>query len=163
MRTRLPRLVAIPLLALAALSVVPVAQAAPNDVIADYFVDGQLNGSYSVDDLRAALRFAQKRVGTGAQYSAFADIISQAITGDLAGTSGAAAEEQLQAQTKRPGQKVTPPPAPVTTAPDDGLPTPPPSDPSDQLPAAVPIMGFVALGLVAIGAFSALWRRRRRR
>ena len=66
------------------------AASAPNDVIADYFLDGQLNGTYSVDDLRASLAFAQDRVGTGGQYSAFADIVSQAITRDLAGTSVAA-------------------------------------------------------------------------
>ena len=59
---------------------------------------------------------------------------------------------------------MSPPPDPTaTTAPDDGLPTPPPTDPTDELPMAVPIMGFVALGLVAIGSFSAIWRRRRRR
>lgn len=140
------------------------AASAPNDVIADYFLDGQLNGTYSVDDLRAALAFAQDRVGTGGQYSAFADIVSQAITRDLAGTS-AAAQDQLKAQkpVPSPGRQISPPPDPTATvAADDGLPTPPPSDPSDQLPAVVPVMGFVALGLVAIGSFSAVWRRRRR-
>ncbi len=140
------------------------AAASPNDVIADYFLDGQLNGTYSVDDLRAALAFAQDRVGTGGQYSAFADIVSQAITRDLAGTS-AAAQDQLKAQKPAagPGRQTSPPPDPTATvAADDGLPTPPPSDPSDQLPVVVPVMGFVALGLVAIGSFSALWRRRRR-
>ena len=140
------------------------AASAPNDVIADYFLDGQLNGTYSVDDLRAALAFAQDRVGTGGQYSAFADIVSQAITRDLAGTS-AAAQDQLNAQKPAagPGRQTSPPPDPTATvAADNGLPTPPPSDPSDQLPAVVPVMGFVALGLVAIGSFSAVWRRRRR-
>ena len=140
------------------------AASAPNDVIADYFLDGQLNGTYSVDDLRAALAFAQDRVGTGGQYSAFADIVSQAITRDLAGTS-AAAQDQLKAQKPAagPGRQTSPPPDPTATvAADDGLPTPPPSDPSDQLPVVVPVMGFVALGLVAIGSFSAVWRRRRR-
>ena len=140
------------------------AASAPNDVIADYFLDGQLNGTYSVDDLRAALAFAQDRVGTGGQYSAFADIVSQAITRDLAGTS-AAAQDQLKAQkpVASPGRQISPPPDPTATvAADDGLPTPPPSDPSDQLPVVVPVMGFVALGLVAIGSFSAVWRRRRR-
>ena len=140
------------------------AASAPNDVIADYFLDGQLNGTYSVDDLRAALAFAQDRVGTGGQYSAFADIVSQAITRDLAGTS-AAAQDQLNAQkpVASPGKQASPPPDPTATvAADDGLPTPPPSDPSDQLPVVVPVMGFVAVGLVAIGSFSAVWRRRRR-
>ncbi len=139
--------------------------AAPNDVIADYFVDGQLNGVYSVEDLREALAFAQARVGGGAQYSAFADIVSEAITQDLAGTSGAAAE-QLKEQDPTATPRPTPPPDPTATAaapPPSDIPTPPPSDPSDQLPAAVPIMGFVALGLVAIGSFAAVWRRRRRR
>jgi len=138
------------------------AQAAPNDVIADYFVDGHLNGSYSVVDLRAALAVAQERMGSGAWYSAFAGIVSQAITRGLAGTGGAA-EEQLRAQQPRTRTQTTPAPDPTAiVVQDDGLPTPPPSDPTDDLPMAVPIMGFVALGLVAIGSFSALWRRRRR-
>jgi len=167
-RARLTALLALALLALGTMGLAGVtgitstAAAAPNDVIADYFVDGQLNGSYSVEDLRAALAFAQDRVGTGAQYSAFADIISQAITGDLAGTSGAA-EDQLKAQQPRPRTQTTPAPDPTATVvQDDGLPAPPPSDPSDELPAAVPIMGFVALGLVVLGSVSAIWRRRRR-
>ena len=50
----------------------------------------------------------------------------------------------------------------AAAAPGEGLPTPPPTDPKDELPAAVPVMGFVALGLVAIGSASAIWRRRRR-
>ena len=163
MRTRLIALAG----ALALASGSGLATAAPNDVIADYFVDGQLNGTYSVEDLRGALAFAQDRVGGGAQYSAFADIVSEAITRDLAGTSGAAAE-QLKEQDPTPEPAVTPPPDPTATAAapppaDQDIPTPPPSDPSDQLPAAVPIMAFVALGLVAIGSFSAIWRRRRRR
>ena len=168
MRTRVIALLAPALLALGGLAGIgglgniPSAHAAPNDVIADYFVDGQLDAVHSVDDLRAALAFAQRRVGSGAQYSAFADIVSQAITQDLAGTSGAA-EEQLQAQQPRTRTQTTPAPDPTATVQqDDGLPTPPPSDPTDELPAAVPIMGFVALGLVAIGSISAIWRRRRR-
>lgn len=162
MRTRAIALLAVPLLALGGIGGVTSAHAAPNDVIADYFVDGQLDAVYSVDDLRAALAFAQERVGSGAQYSAFADIVSQAITQDLAGTSGAA-EEQLQAQQPRTRTQTTPAPDPTATVQqDDGIPTPPPSDPSDELPLAVPIMGFVALGLVAFGSISAIWRRRRR-
>ena len=162
MRTRAIALLAVPLLALGGISGVTSATAAPNDVIADYFVDGQLDAVYSVDDLRSALAFAQERVGSGAQYSAFADIVSQAITQDLAGTSSAA-EEQLQAQQPRTRTQTTPAPDPTATVQqDDGIPTPPPSDPSDELPLAVPIMGFVALGLVAFGSISAIWRRRRR-
>ena len=40
-------------------------------VVADYFADGQLNGAYSVDELRAALVFAQRHQSRSAQYSAF--------------------------------------------------------------------------------------------
>ena len=144
---------------------VPLAVASPNDVIADYFVDGQLNGAYSVTDLRGALDFAQTRVGSGAQYSAFADIVSEALTQRLAGTSGDTAEVQLEAQNPNARAQTTPRPDPSATtaaAPDDGLPPPPPADPNDELPTAVPVMGFVALGLVAVGSISAIWRRRRR-
>lgn len=141
------------------------AASSPNDVIADYFVDGQLNGAYSVTDLRGALAFAQTRVGSGAQYSAFADIVSEALTERLAGTSGDTAQVQLKAQQPNTRTQTTPKPdptAPPVAAPDGGLPTPPPADPNDELPTAVPVMGFVALGLVAIGSISAIWRRRRR-
>lgn len=160
-------LLAAAVLALGTAGLAGTAAAAPTDVIADYFVDGQLNGTYPVDDLRGALEYAQQRVGGDAQYSAFADIISEAITRDLAGTSDSAAD-QLKAQTAPARPRPAAPPDPTATtavvAPaDDGLPTPPPSDPTDNLPAAVPVMGFVALGLVAIGSFSAFWRRRRRR
>ena len=162
MRARVIALLAVPMVALYGIGGITVAAAAPNDVIADYFVDGQLDAVYSVDDLRAALAFAQERVGSGAQYSAFADIVSQAITQGLAGPSGAA-EEQLKAQQPRTRTQTTPAPDPTATVQqDDGIPTPPPSDPSDELPLAVPIMGFVALGLVAFGSISAIWRRRRR-
>ena len=76
----------------------PLAVASQNDVIADYFVDGQLNGTYSVTEVRRALAFAQTRVGSDAQYSAFADIVSEALTRRLAGTSADSAEVQLKAQ-----------------------------------------------------------------
>ena len=58
---------------------------APRDVVRDYFADGQINGAYSVHDLRGALVFAEKRTGSGPQYSAFANAVSQAITDDLVG------------------------------------------------------------------------------
>ena len=136
---------------------------APNDVIADYFVDGQINRVHSVDDLRAALAFAQERVGSGPQYTAFADIVGEAITRQLAGTSGAA-EEQLGAQVPVEKVRTTPLPDPTATAPvDDGLPTPPPTEPGESLPMAVPVMGFIALGLVGVGSAAAVVRRRRRR
>ena len=144
------------------------AMAAPSEVVADYFIDGLLDAAYSVEDLRAALLFAQEKVGTGPQYSAFADIVTEEITREIAGTS-AGAEEQLKAQqpggqttsVPAPGPPVTvPTPAPAPAAGD--LPTPPPTDPADDMPPAVPIMGVVALGLVAVGAASAVIRRRRR-
>lgn len=144
------------------------AMAAPSEVVADYFIDGRLDAAYSVEDLRAALLFAQEKVGTGPQYSAFADIVTEEITREIAGTS-AGAEEQLKAQqpggqttsVPAPGPPVTvPAPAPAPAA--DGLPTPPPTGPTDDMPPAVPIMGVVALGLVAVGSASAVIRRRRR-
>ena len=144
------------------------AMAAPSEVVADYFIDGRLDAAYSVEDLRAALLFAQEKVGTGPQYSAFADIVTEEITREIAGTS-AGAEDQLKAQqpggqttsVPAPGPPVTvPTPAPAPAAGD--LPTPPPTDPADDMPPAVPIMGVVALGLVAVGSASAVIRRRRR-
>lgn len=141
------------------------AAAAPTDVVADYFVDGKLDGVYSVEDLRGALAFAQDRAGNGPQYSAFADIVGQAITRDLAGTAGAA-QDQLTTQVPAGRTQTTPAPDPsaatATVVSDDGLPAPPAADPTDDLPTVVPIMGFAALGLVAVGLGSAIWRRRRR-
>ena len=142
--------------------------ASPSEVVADYFIDGRLDAAYSVEDLRATLLFAQEKVGTGPQYSAFADIVTEEITREIAGTS-AGAEDQLKAQ--QPGGQTTsvPAPGPPVTVPApavapaaEGLPTPPPTDPSDDMPPAVPIMGVLALGLVAVGSVSAVIRRRRR-
>ena len=59
---------------------------AQRDVVRDYFADGQINGAHSVQDLRGALAFAEKRTGSGPQYSAFANAVSQAITDDLVGS-----------------------------------------------------------------------------
>ena len=63
MRARLLALVVV-----ASLGSAGIIHAAPNYVIADYFVDGQLNGSYSVEDLRGALAFAKERTGEDGQY-----------------------------------------------------------------------------------------------
>jgi hypothetical protein len=152
------------LVVVASLGSAGITHAAPNDVIADYFVDGQLNGRYSVEDLRGALAFAKERTGADGQYSAFAEIVGEALTARLAGVDESA-RDQLNAQT--PGTPKTPPAAPppadaVVTTGNEGLPTPPATDPDGELPVAVPIMGFVALGLVAAGTGSAVWRRRRR-
>ena len=136
------------------------ASATPNDVFADYFVDTYLNGRYTVEDLRTALTAAEKQVGKGVRYRAFADSVSEAITGRLAGTIDTA-EDQLGVQSPH-STEATPSPHPTTTVTDnDGLPAPPVPNPSDELPTAVPIMGVVALGLVAIGLLSAMIRRRR--
>jgi hypothetical protein len=43
------------------------AAGAPRDVVRDYFADGQINGAYSVADLRGALAFAETRTGSGPQ------------------------------------------------------------------------------------------------
>jgi hypothetical protein len=152
------------LVVVASLGSAGITHAAPNDVIADYFVDGQLNGSYSVEDLRGALAFAKERTGADGQYSAFAEIVGEALTARLAGVDESA-RDQLNAQTpgtpKAPAAAPPPADAVVTTG-NEGLPTPPATDPDGELPVAVPIMGFVALGLVAAGTGSAVWRRRRR-
>lgn len=150
------------LVAAALLQLAASASAAPRDVVADYFADGQINGAYSVEDLRGALVFAEKRTGSGPQYSAFADAVSQAITDDLVG-SGAAAEQQLKAQRKN--TELSPPPAPAPAVPppsNGGLPAPPSSAPGDSLPIAVPIMALSALVLILAGIGSSIWRRLRR-
>ena len=135
-----------------------------NDVIADYFGDGQLDSVHSVEDLRAALMIAQERTGDGPQYSAFADVVSEAITQDIAGTSSAA-RDQLSAQRPKAAGDVSAGPDPTAGPPEaaSDLPTPPTPDPNEALPVAVPIMGVVALGLVATGSVAGLLRRRRRR
>ena len=146
--------------ALMLIGVCGTALSSPTTVIQDYFADGQINGAYSVGDLRGALIFAEKRTGSGPQYSAFADAVSQAITDDLVG-SGAAAEQQLKAQRKN--TELSPAPAPVVPPPSNGgLPAPPSGAPGDSLPLVVPIMALSALVLILAGIGSSIWRRLRR-
>ena len=80
-----------------ALALAGSAEAAPRGVVRDCFADGQINGAHSVEDLRGALAFAQKRTASGPQYSAFFAAVRQVTTDDLVG-SGAAAEQQLESQ-----------------------------------------------------------------
>jgi len=98
----------------AAFVIVPSGLGGPRDVVHHYFADGQINGAHSVQDLRGALVFTEKRTGSGPHYSAFADAVSQAITDDLVG-SGAAAEQQLEAQRKH--TELSPAPVPVVPPP----------------------------------------------
>jgi len=159
-RSVIPRLTTTLLSLVAVVAVAAPGYGAPRDVVRDYFADGHINGAYSVEDLRGALIFAERRTGSGSQYSAFADAVSQAITDDLVG-SGAAAAEQLKAQRKN--TELSPAPAPAESPPSNGgLPTPPSSAPGDSLPTAVPIMGLVAVVLVLAGIGSSVWRRLRR-
>lgn len=136
------------------------AWASPTDVIADYSADGVIDADYSVNDLRGALGVVQEQTGAGAEYAVFADLVSQALTQNLAGTSGSDREDVT---TKTPHARTTTvsAPTPVTATPvGEGLPTPPAANPGEGLPMVVPIMGVIALGLVVAGTASAVWRRR---
>ena len=133
----------------------------PRDVIADYFKDGTITYSYSIDDLRGALIFARRHASTAPQYSAFADAVNQAITDGLVG-SGDAAQQQLTIPRSR--TEIAPPPEPVPApAPvPSNLPTPPEGAPADSIPWVVPVMAIIAGILVLAGIGSSVWRRVRR-
>ena len=129
------------------------------DVIADYFKDGTITYSYSIDDLRGALVFARRHSSTAPQYSAFADAVNQAITDGLVG-SGDAAQQQLTIPRAR--TEVAPPPAPAPAPAPSNLPTPPEGAPADSIPWVVPTMAIIAGILVLAGIGSSVWRRVRR-
>ena len=153
------RLTAVALLA--SIAVATPALGSARDVIADYFKDGTITYSYSIDDLRGALVFARRHASTAPQYSAFADAVNQAITNGLVG-SGDAAQQQLT--TPRSRTEVAPPPEPIPApAPvPSNLPTPPEGAPADSIPWVVPTMAIIAGLLILAGIASSAWRRMRR-
>ncbi len=145
---------------LVATCLVSLAVASPRAVVADYFRDGVIDHAYSIDDLRGALVFAEQRQGAGAQYTAFADAVNQAITANLVGSAGAA---QAQLTSPRTRTAVVPSPQPPESVPaGGGLPTPPSGAPTTETPLAVPIMAIAAGMLVIAGIGASVWRRLRR-
>ena len=144
---------------LGALMLSATAPGSPRDVIADYFKDGTITYSYSIDDLRGALAFARRQASTAPQYSAFADAVNQAITDGLVG-SGDAAQRQLTIPRSR--TEVAPPPEPTPAPVPSNLPTPPQGAPADSIPWVVPTMAIIAGILILAGIGSSVWRRVRR-
>jgi hypothetical protein len=134
------------------------ASAAPRDVVADYFADGIIDGTYPVADLHAALAIAQRsqELGQGPQYGAFAEAVTQKITEQLAGTARDSAERQLTRE--RNQQELPPPPAPS----DPNLPSPPTASPGDAAPWALVVAAVLAGLLATAGGASAAYRRIRR-
>jgi hypothetical protein len=120
---------------LASIAVAAPTLGSPRDVIADYFKDGAITYTYSIDDLRGALAFARRQASTAPQYSAFADAVNQAITDGLVG-SGDAAQRQLTIPRSR--TEVAPPPEPTPAPVPSNLPTPPQGAPADSIPWVVP-------------------------
>ena len=108
------------LVAVAILLPTTVAAGSARDVVADYFKDGQIDGGYSIQDLRGALVFARRHAATAPSYSAFADAVNEAITNSLVG-SGDAAQQALTSTRSR--TEVAP--APIPPAPPSNLPAPP--------------------------------------
>ncbi len=107
------------------------ALATPRAVIADYFKDGKIDATYSINDLRGALIFARRHASTAPQYSAFADAVNQAITDSLVGADDAA---QQQLTIPRSRTEVAPPPEPTPAPIPSNLPTPPQGAPTDSIP-----------------------------
>lgn len=133
--------------------------AAPRDVVADYFEDGVITNAYSIEDLRSALVFARRHQATAPQYAAFADAVNEAITNSLVG-SGEAAQQQLT--TPRSRTEVSPPPQPEPAPIPSNLPTPPQGSPAESIPWVVPTMAIIAGLLILAGVGSSVWRRVRR-
>ena len=138
------------------------------DVIADWYVDGELNGGpYKISELRAALNDPYVKEGQGV-YDAFIDLVNAQITAQIAG-----------GKDNEPGGKsATPDKTPTQTAPDDGgqtgneqppqvpippRPQPPASTATDDLPGTFIVLSALAglLLLVGGGTAAARWLRRR--
>jgi hypothetical protein len=134
-----------------------VAAGSARDVVADYFKDGQIDGGYSIQDLRGALVFARRHTATAPSYSAFADAVNEAITNDLVG-SGEAAQRALTST--RPRDQVTP--APIPPVPPSNLPAPPEGAPSQSTPVAMLVIAILAGMLLLAGLGASVWRRMRR-
>jgi hypothetical protein len=149
------------------------AVAGPRDVVADYWTDGVLNGSYSLSELRGSLDLPDVQ---GGSYDAFRDIVSSEIARLVAGGSdetpgssdrsapldkGATPSDSgtggVNAPNETPG--ATPPDAPLGPAP-----TPPASVAQDEdLPVAFIALASLAGLLVLVGGGTAVMRRLRRR
>jgi hypothetical protein len=150
------------------------AVAGPRDVIADWYVDGAIDGTYTLAELRGALNEPTVVDGGGA-YDAFRDLVNAEITARVVGgkdstpgsssrsappDKGPAPREQpggLDGQAENPG--TTPPEAPL------GDPPAPPATvgQDEDLPTAFIALAAVAGLLVVVGGGTALARRLRRR
>lgn len=144
-----------------------VAVAGPRDVVADYYVDGVLDGSYTLAELRGARDLPDVQ---GGSYDAFRDILSAEITRLVAGGSDRTPGSSNRSAPPDKGS------APRETpdggnAPDEGTPPPigtPATPPAavaqdDDLPAAFIALAAVAGLLVLVGGGTAVARRLRRR
>ena len=156
----IPRAIRLCLLALGALLLgAQVATATPQDVIADYYVDGQIDpGRYSTAELKGALAIVGDQ---GGSYDAFKDLVNGELTARLVGGhdgSGPSApidKGQTPTQTTTTSGPNELPPGPV--------PTPPASVTDDGVPLGFIVLSVAAGLLVIAGGGMALARRMRRR
>jgi len=80
----------------------------PQQVVEDYNLDGRIDGSYSVHDLRGALVLP----ASGSQYGSFADAVQAKLTEELAGS----APQESTAAVPQYGAPSTQPPASAPTS-----------------------------------------------
>ena len=146
------------------------AVASPAQVIRDFTADGQLDRTYSVDDLRAAAHQSRgTKTGDGLNQ-AFVDQLSVDIGGFSPPTQrrsaspapGAGAKSRPKTSKGAKIQKEVVPRAPVLPG-AAGLPgftTPPAGSPAGGLPILVTVLGFLGGALLLSGLTSGVARRR---
>jgi hypothetical protein len=154
---------------LAALAGNTAALAGPRDVVADYWVDGELDGHYTIAELRGALKEPAVTRGGGA-YDALVDLVNAEITSRLVGgrdRETAGAPRPARQGEKRSAEVGIPRPArrPAAAPPDPALPADVPVAPTTVRRGEVPtpfVVLAAASGLLLLGgAGTALYRRLR--
>jgi len=138
------------------------------DVIADWYVDGELNGGpYKVSELREALNDPYIKEGQGV-YDSFIDLVNAQITAQIAGgkdnePGGKSAPPDKTGTTTAPGvgsqtEEGRPPQVPIPPRPQ-----PPASTATDDLPGTFIVLSALAGLLLLVGGGTAVarWLRRR--
>lgn len=132
--------------------------AGPDDVLRDYSADGVIDGSYSVQELSAALSLARRQ--------------GEALYADVASAIDAARSETLAGGTEPSSVPVKGGPAASGGRDASGIsaqeiapqvpsawPTPPVVQPGSDVPLPFVVLSGLAVVLAAAGAVSAVYRR----
>jgi hypothetical protein len=154
-RTLVRALVPATLVTLLAVSLATAAVGGPQQVLGDYADDGQIQGNYSLADLRGALKLR----AADPQYGAYRELVQERIDSIILGAGPRMpkgqqrSDEHASAGTHVQSQAQIALPA---------LPTPAPSEPGEGPPLAFVVMSGLAGVLALSGGSIAVYRRLRR-